>query len=238
LDTTTLLGKTKYSFIKRKYLSTNANIKKRIDECKNIISIARKNLSEMKSTNKPRSNNVSPLKLEPLTKISTKILCNCGSIRHKNCCLEQKIKRLVPLNADTNLRNKYQGLKIRECKTMDVQILNLNQDDEKGNIEFYKNPSNKKVKFLKSPTAQWGPSQVPKKEIISVFGRDIKLARKEKRQLPKYSRESLERLIMNDIKLYIESERSFVNQYALNMVTSLLLQTDKGAKFRKPVAFE
>lgn len=69
---------------------------------------------------------------------------------------------------------------------------------------------------------------------FNTFGRSIQ-RQKKKDSVKEYSRDEIQRLVCNDVKLYIPSRAQYARDYAKEIVRELLLQANSGVKYRSPV---
>eukprot|EP00826_Nyctotherus_ovalis_P013162 TRINITY_DN13519_c0_g1_i11.p1 TRINITY_DN13519_c0_g1~~TRINITY_DN13519_c0_g1_i11.p1 ORF type:complete len:277 (+),score=82.79 TRINITY_DN13519_c0_g1_i11:138-968(+) len=81
---------------------------------------------------------------------------------------------------------------------------------------------------------KWGTSGRQAASDFNTFGRKIQRLRK-KDSVKEYSRDEIQRLVSNDVKLYIPSHAQYVRDYAKEIVRELLLQANSGVKYRNPV---
>ncbi len=237
LDTTAFMSKTKYSFLKRKALCMNAKVPKAVSELKEVVQKA-KALAERDREHRNRARSFS----SPYRAPSPVRTANHAIKDGKLCCIAQILKsnEAATLKYEGQ-RGKRNGPLKKICATFNKQLYNSDRELEKSQIGFFRNICEKDISVGRTTASQWGNTKhaedaegVVRKK--SVFGRIIKRPRPPPGP-PKYSRESLVRLAMSDLRIYEESAEDFANNYAVNMVASLLLQTDKGAKYRKPVSF-
>ncbi len=229
LDTTTLMKLTKYSFFKRKALCINANVPKPASELQQVLREAKK-LVESNRRRGHRSASISPGG-EFSSPVKT---ANYALKTGKKCCVAKILK-----NFDTTaLRpRKDQGMLKKHCQIISKQLYNNNREMEKSRIRFFRNIGEREIQLERPADKQWGccHNAMPARS-RSVFGRTIKRSHLPS-EPPKYTRDSLERLVLSDLRRYDENEEQFINNYAVSMVSALLLQTDKGSKFRKPISF-
>ena len=102
-----------------------------------------------------------------------------------------------------------------------------NQEDERNTLKFRQED---KLSCYSSsglqPPTKWGYRK--KYQRITVLGR-----KKEKEfSMDNCSFDYINRLVLNDMKLYIPSKESFMNNYRKSLVKTLLLESDKGIKHR------
>jgi hypothetical protein len=230
LDTTALMKKTKYSFLKRKAVDMNARNPRPINELKTVEQKARQLLRLRYLSGARKLSMNSNSKHSPSRTITV-----APSPLHSHCCEAKKYLKFDPATVKHVNRNRRNIQQQNVCYALNKCIQDSNKEAERSCIKFYRNISEQPHKMSRQKV-KWGASEVAKKPKLDTFGRS--LARDSPPEgPPKYSRESLDRLLKNDLRRYFDSEREFVHAVAVNMVSNLLLQADNGAKFRKPVAF-
>ncbi len=235
LDTTLIMKKTQYSFLKRKSININARIAKTISESRNVVNMARKLLGEREDLHLRQASPSSSRKAsEHETKPNSRSISPYKDARCGNMAQLRRIAgSLSPMGRRYAGRNHNLATK---TLALDRCIWDNEKNEEMSRIRSGSDVSEVGYGAMaQEKAAKWGSSQhIGKTKMYSIFGRK---AKREPSNEPKYTRDSLERLAMNDMRLYAESEQEFMNEYAVNMVGALLLQTDGGSKYRKPVDF-
>ena len=115
----------------------------------------------------------------------------------------------------------------------------IKNDDQEESLRIINFSAEKKFSKYSSEGIQkaeeWGSNKTHKTIKLNAFGRKIKI--KKPLHVVDRTRESLERLVSSDIKLYIPSQKKYMSNLSKNMVCDLLLQSDTGAKYRTPIGF-
>ena len=113
------------------------------------------------------------------------------------------------------------------------QISNDNKEQNMKGMKLNKTEefNNYTSTGLNSPE-KWGNNKGRMKK-INTFGRNKRISDNKTFD---YSKDELQRLVANDIKLYIPNYKSYMNFHTKAVIGRLLLESDSGAKYREPIA--
>lgn len=142
----------------------------------------------------------------------------------RKCCVDADKKP----SGDKSRRNR--------IKLAQLQLFNQIKEDDMENVKGIQ--TFKKDKLLEYTSAKlkdkikWGSNSTVERNKEQSFCRNVKA--KKPIKVKERSRESLERLALGDIKLYIPSRKDYIQIYTKAIVRELLLQSNSGVKYRNP----
>ncbi len=222
LDTSIIMLKSQYSFFKRKNQDLNARTAKAITDSRRVVQLARE-LFRRDRAKKSRT----PARVQSRSSGNTS---HAFSTSHKSRCCSRQAGATCASSA------RKRELEAKSFR-LNQNILDSNRVAEQESI--YRNHDLAEADYASKvhSKAKWGSSGYLRNMKINVFGRRAKRG-SSFAHVPKYSRDSLERLAVSDMRLYTESEQKFKDDYAYSVVEGLLMQTNQGAKYRRAVDFE
>ena len=138
-------------------------------------------------------------------------------------------------------RNEHYPLTHMKNKTFVLErrlFFQINKDNKEEEVRTMHFSKEKRFHKYSSKGLQdverWGNNTIKKTTLKkNVFGRNKRNG--ECSIFQQYTEDSIKRLVNGDIKLYIPSKKEYMKSYLKNVIGDLLLESNTGTKYRKPI---